>query len=272
MVHESLTDHVVHIAGRRFSYWSTKTTAGRPLIMLHGHGGDHRGLSQFASLFNRTVYIPDLPGFGDSDELPDHSIESYVVVLKQFVDTLGIKDYDLLGHSLGSAIALALAADDKRVHKLALVNAIPEFNNYIKHLISAVATTADKLPDKVAHGLVHAGLYNLVTFLLHSRKRHDISHARSYMNSQNDARYSFKAWKESGNAIYHMNQLSVATKTKMPVLLVHGDKDYMTRITAIQKFQTLFNHAMLERLPKGGHFLPLEDAVFTARIVETFLS
>src|SRR4051812_22955051 len=104
-----------------------------PLVMIHGHGGDHEGLSALAQQLKTMVIVPDLPGFGESKELEvPHTIENYVQHLKELVDELGYLQYIVMGHSLGTAIALTLSATDSRVQKLILLNPIPEFTVHMQ--------------------------------------------------------------------------------------------------------------------------------------------
>ncbi len=254
-------------------YWHKQGhTKQLPIIMLHGHGGDHRGLLELAKSLSCDIYIPDLPGFGESQDLADHSMESYISSLQKLITALGIKKYNLAGHSLGSAIALSLAEKDKRVQKLILINSIPEFTMVIRHMLTLVAGTAGKLPEKVAHSFIHAGLYNLATFLLHSRRRTDITHARDYIKHQNAAKYSLKAWQEAGTAIYNMDQFAAARNVTAATLIIHGDKDRMTSLVAIESFAAHFQNSTVVTIAEGGHFLPLENVAATTNVINEFLA
>lgn len=266
--------HKVVLAGKtnlHVSFWHHEVTGTHPLLLLHGHGGDHRGLIKLAKHIPVTTFVLDLPGFGDSEELSAHTIKEYTAVIEEFVTENNISEYDVFGHSLGSAFALAVAASDTRVKRLIMVNPIPEFSTFIRKLLRVVSVTATALPPNIGEALVHTRLYNIVTFLLHSRKKLNPEHAGDYLRTQNTSRYSLKAWQESGTAIYDMDQQSYAKRITIPTMIIHGDKDKMTSVKAVAQFVDLFSSGQLVRLPKAGHFAPLEDIAEIAEHINTFL-
>lgn len=239
--------------------------------MVHGHGGDHRGLIKLAKLMKAPVYVPDLPGFGKSETLELHSMENYTKALLQLFNHLGINKYNLVGHSLGSAIALVIASQDIGVQKLVLINAVPTFRTVIKHLLNTVHSVSEKIPENLAHRLIHAGLYNIATFLLHSSKRKDIKLAKQYINGQAQVSYSVRAWREAGEAIYNLDQMQIAKKIKVPTLLIHGQRDKMVAINSMRQFQAQFKNAVLCDLKNSSHFIPLEQPDQSAEIINNFL-
>ncbi len=242
-----------------------------PLLMIHGHGGDHEGLSALAKKLQTVVIIPDLPGFGESKELDvSHTIENYVQHLKSLMDELSYSQYIVMGHSLGSAIALTLATTDTRVQKLVLLNPIPEFTTYIQRLIKTINGVGTKMPVKIANALVNARLYNLTTFLLNSRKRNDASYAVKYLKAQNNAKYSFKTWSESGESIFYFDHMKAAKNVRIPTLVLHGDRDSLTTLSGIEIFANALK-ASLVRIPKAGHFLPLEHIDEAVESIQKFM-
>ncbi|HSF77411.1 MAG TPA: alpha/beta fold hydrolase, partial [Steroidobacteraceae bacterium] len=78
---------------------------------------------------DRSVYAPDLPGFGESDAvLAQPSIESHAMAVGDFIDHMRFRQLDLLGYEGGSFIAAALAAArPDRVRRVVMV-AAPGFD------------------------------------------------------------------------------------------------------------------------------------------------
>lgn len=256
-----------------FEYEPTITakSSDLPILMIHGHGGDHRGLELLAGNMKSRVIIPDLPGFGESEELELHSIENYVLKLKKMMKHLKINKYSLVGHSLGSGVALALASADTNVVKLILLNPVPEFTKYIQYILHTINGIGGKIPQKYSDALVSARLYNLATFLMHSRQRRDLTHAKDYLNAQNTTKYSFRTWSESGEAIYTLDQVELAKNIMIPVLIVHGKTDSLTSSATIKEFTSKFKNSELAVVANAGHFLPLEQANDVSIIIQTFL-
>ncbi len=98
---------------------------GPALILLHGWNSSHeqwsRNLRALAKGFR--VIVPDLPGHGDSALPPyfDYSLEAHVGWLEEFRKAMRLKDFGLVGHSLGGSISAAYtAAHPERVRALVL--------------------------------------------------------------------------------------------------------------------------------------------------------
>lgn len=102
--------------------------AGPAVVLLHGIGSGAASWLQVAQqLASRARVIAwDAPGYGDSSPLesPAPKAEQYAVRLSQMLDTLGVEDCVLVGHSLGAlpALALARSAQAQRVRRLLLIS------------------------------------------------------------------------------------------------------------------------------------------------------
>ncbi len=100
--------------------------AARPtVVFLHGAGLDHSwfGLqSRYFGYHGRNVLALDLPGHGRSDGPPLASVEAMADWVVRVLDSLGLGKAALVGHSLGSLIALECAArHPARVECIALI-------------------------------------------------------------------------------------------------------------------------------------------------------
>ena len=105
---------------------------GVPLLAVHGYNGScDYWYPYFLPLVaeERRVIALDLPGCGWSDKLTRHDTETYTEFLAEFLDALGIERVDLMGHSMGGMLSLAMAARyPERVRKLVLIDSagLPE--------------------------------------------------------------------------------------------------------------------------------------------------
>jgi len=97
---------------------------GPPLLLLHGWASSSRywqgTLEDLADI--RTVYAPDLPGYGASPPLNKPATpENLTDLLAEFVDALGFDQFDLNAHSLSSVMAVHLDIRwPERVRRLVL--------------------------------------------------------------------------------------------------------------------------------------------------------
>lgn len=108
---------------------SGAAAATPPLLCVHGAGMSSAlfidTLRRFAP--GRRVLAPDLPGHGQSESSAPPSLARYRDTLLALCDALAVPRVVLLGHSLGAAIALSLAASaPQRVAGLVLLNGAAE--------------------------------------------------------------------------------------------------------------------------------------------------
>ena len=81
-----------------------------PIVLIHGAGGTHLYWpSSIRRLQGFRVYALDLPGHGKSQGGNPQSISAYTEFLQEWMGVVGIHQAVLVGHSMGSAIALTMA-------------------------------------------------------------------------------------------------------------------------------------------------------------------
>jgi pimeloyl-ACP methyl ester carboxylesterase len=99
---------------------------GTPLICLHNIPGSGRLFERFLALAgrDRSVYAPDIPGFGESDPPAVRpTIEEYAAALGDFIDTMRFRQIDVLGYQAGALIATELAVTrPKQIRRIVLVS------------------------------------------------------------------------------------------------------------------------------------------------------
>jgi pimeloyl-ACP methyl ester carboxylesterase len=82
---------------------------GRPLVLLHGLMDCSAGWETLAKATHRPVVAFDLPGMGESDVPTSPRIGAFAADLAAGIEQLGVRDFALVGHSFGGAVATALA-------------------------------------------------------------------------------------------------------------------------------------------------------------------
>jgi pyruvate dehydrogenase E2 component (dihydrolipoamide acetyltransferase) len=112
------------VAGIRVRY-ARQGGGDRTVVLVHGFGGDlDNWLFNLGPLTEQAeVVAVDLPGHGQSElTLPGASVEALAAFVVAFLDELGLDTVDLVGHSLGAAIASNIALDQPgRVTSVALL-------------------------------------------------------------------------------------------------------------------------------------------------------
>ncbi|MDQ6779017.1 MAG: alpha/beta hydrolase [Actinomycetota bacterium] len=81
---------------------------GDPLVLLHGLLDSSEGWNHLAELSCERIAF-DLPGFGHSDPPVRGSLAGYARDIAAGLELLGVRRFNLVGHSLGRGIATALA-------------------------------------------------------------------------------------------------------------------------------------------------------------------
>jgi pimeloyl-ACP methyl ester carboxylesterase len=85
---------------------------GTPVLGLHGSPMSGAVFAPLLPLLgrSRSVYAPDLPGFGASDAPPARpSIGDYAAAIADFCDTMRFRRIDVVGYQTGSLVAAELA-------------------------------------------------------------------------------------------------------------------------------------------------------------------
>ena len=102
----------IEVGGRTIRYLSVGEHEGRPIVLIHGFGGDlNTWLFTQPALAeqHRTIAI-DLPGHGGSSkEVGKGDVPALSQVLVDFLGALDVAKAHLVGHSLGGAVALYTA-------------------------------------------------------------------------------------------------------------------------------------------------------------------
>jgi pimeloyl-ACP methyl ester carboxylesterase len=101
-----------------------QTGRGTPLLQNHGWRGSsshwQNTLDDLADV--RTVHAIDLPGHGETPPREDPLTAEFLANLAiDYADQAGLEQFDLVGHSFGAAVAVAIAAHwPRRVRRVVL--------------------------------------------------------------------------------------------------------------------------------------------------------
>ncbi|PTD94857.1 hypothetical protein C9439_00500 [archaeon SCG-AAA382B04] len=137
---------------------------GEPVILIHGgnstaYSAWKHNISSLSE--NAKIFSIDLPGYGKSDKPKlNYTTEKFVEFIEEFTEKKDLRNYTLIGNSMGGAIAFTLAAKSENVKKLVLVDSYGLNKRYryiqkpvylflnIPYLIEGIGWNLQKLIDK----------------------------------------------------------------------------------------------------------------------------
>jgi pimeloyl-ACP methyl ester carboxylesterase len=128
----SLPGRLVDVGGLRLFFHRTGKRGGIPVVLVHGLAMAHYGFRDIVPALasaGHDVIALDLPGHGESDRPSsrDYSYDGETLsrTLEAFLDALDVDRARLVGHSMGGAVSLLLAARSPgRVDRLVLIDPI----------------------------------------------------------------------------------------------------------------------------------------------------
>jgi pimeloyl-ACP methyl ester carboxylesterase len=237
------------------------------LVFMHGAQNDHSvwGLqSRYFAHHGFNVLAVDLPGHGRSSGAALGSVEEIAQWLIALLDAAQIKQASLIGHSMGSLIALESARiAPTRISKLALLG-----NAYPMKVADALLTMA-RDNEAAAIDLVNAWSHINTTqqtaipgFSLQGNARRLMQR----MSAINPAQLFHTDFSACNN--YQQGELAaqIINAQQCPVLFIMAKQDRMTPTKASALLRTSIAHAKTVEIDQCGHSLMTEqpDAVLTA--------
>ncbi len=240
------TTHTITIAKQHLYYRSAGS--GAPLVLLHGYGVSgnvwQRCLPYLAQQCQ--VFIVDLPGHGHSKLAGGPwLLREMAPLLAIWLRQMGLAPIALMGHSMGGAIAIHLAAQaPDLVERLVLVNAAG----------MPLETRLPTLMARSIHSMLQpqSGSYPwaLIRDVLKPRPR--------------------VLWQAAQEMVSSDFQAELATIT-MPTLIIWGEHDVLLPLTRGQALSAALPHATFIKLPYSGHRPPLSQPEEFSRLVLEFL-
>jgi pimeloyl-ACP methyl ester carboxylesterase len=223
---------------------------GRPLIFLHGWLGSWRyWMPTMESLSDRyRTYAFDLWGFGDSDrDAGRYDLESYVTLLEQFMDQLGIMKAALVGHSLGAAVALLSAA------------------RMADRIDRVMAVSAPLAGNAVSKRLTSPGNSSLLERLL-GRRGAEYSEVELEVHKTDPV-----AIANSARSLLTLELRQRFEHLRMPLLLVNGNNDPFINPLQPDDLRGVDDNVRPIGLNESGHFPMLDEASKFQRLLRDFL-
>jgi pimeloyl-ACP methyl ester carboxylesterase len=236
---------------------------GEPLLVIHGGGGDARSwehnITDLAKKY--TVYAPDLPGYGLTGPLKGkYHIPEIADFVEKFTESLGIREFSLVGHSLGGGVALDLALKfPANIKKLVLVSSLCLGNDIAFWLRVISLPTVIKLA-----GSVFIFGFNAAKWLI------------SRLNPLKYILPLTPAAMTVGVTIsdFHHQRLVLEkrlSEVKIPTLLVWGENDPVVPVKQAYSAAKVIPNCKLKVFKRRGHNVHREEFKKFSKLIYDFL-
>jgi len=233
----------------------------KDVLLLHGWGVSLKlmqPLGEKLAALGYSVYIPDMPGFGESAPPPRAwTVPDYAKFIVDYLDAHALQQVYLIGHSFGGRVGLVLGADyPERFVKFALADSAG---------IPAKKTSSSDF-RLTSYKAIRDGLYKL-----------GVKGIANTLREKYNARYGsadFQAaqgvMRETFVKVVNEDLRPYAARVKLSTLLFWGEKDEDTPLWQGQELEKLIPDAGLIVYEGAGHYSYLERLSETVKTIDYF--
>jgi pimeloyl-ACP methyl ester carboxylesterase len=238
------------------------TGNGPPLVLLHGVGANRFIWRHVSPRLGgeRRVLAPDLPGFGESPPAGSgFGLGQVAAVLAEAVIEQTGGAFDLVGNSLGGAVALQLAADRPELVRRLVLAAPAGFSPApwpVAEMAGRLAGPAIRLRRMV--GAPVAGVPVVRRALLWG------AIAEPQRLPSDDARTMLLGSRGSSRigaavtAVLRADMRPVLARVDAPLGLLWGERDRVVPISTLELIRSSHPHVVVETIPDAAHVPQLE--------------
>lgn len=249
---------IINVNGIDIAY--DRQGQGKPLVLIHGFPLDHTIWAEVVPLLSGTfdLILPDLRGFGASAS-PDQActMADLAADIAGLLDSLGIQQTALVGHSMGGYVALAFArAYPMRVRALGLISSqvLADTPEGREGRNKTAANVAEKGVGVVAEAMTpklsaDARIQTIVRALIEKQTPAGVISALKAMAERADC----------------TDLLSVM---QYPVVLVHGEADALIPIDRARAVEAALLQSRMFALKNVGHMPMMESPQETAEALK----
>ena len=251
---------------------SKEAVEGDTLVLIHGFGANKDNWTRLAKEFKGefNVYAIDLPGHGDSSKPLDigYRFEDQVNYLNQVLAELGVKQFHMMGNSMGGAItALYAATHPEQIQTAVLFDPAGIFE-YESELVDRVLDGDNPLIPKK-----EGDFDRLLDFALEKRPFvpwpiFDVMEEKAIANREVNE-VIFAAIRDTG---FEPDFRHAITRIEAPVLVVWGKLDRVIDYRNADVFVEAIPNARKVLLDNVGHAPMVEVPKESAQLFREFLA
>lgn len=268
----------IRVLGSNLNF--VKVGQGRPLIFIHGWANNWEGWVPMIPYLEKyfTLYLIDLPGFGDSDDLAEYSVTVASKHLDEFIKQLPQKPAAVIGLSMGSFVVAQLGELNPSVCKKlvligpvirtgrrsALITKTLRYSLWILKNFSLGETTLKKIIE------TRLAAYAMSKYLNMYKFNRFLVDAYGMIGKKKMRKEAFT---QMGISVADVDLAKVVSEIKIPTLLLYGREDKISSPeTTREELLPKNNLLMCVDIAEAGHVVSLEKPAETAQAIKDFLS
>lgn len=242
----------------------TDTKKGFPLVLVHGFLGSNElwkyQIKEFKKEF-RVIAI-EIPGYGKNIKIkPLSSVKSCAKYVLQVIHLLKIKNFYLIGHSMGGMIAQEIASKKNGLKKVVLHATGP-----IGEMPGRFETIKESRKKLKKNGVIKQASFISKTWFVKGDKNQNYNICKkAYKN------VSYKTADLSMKAMQDWNGLKNLKKIKIPTLITWGNKDKSYNRQQVEILRKNIKNSTLKIFNNCAHNVHLEKIKAFNQTVLKFL-
>ena len=253
----------------RYREYRTPEDNNPNLILIHGFGNNLHSWRSITPLLSEhyNIFALDLLGFGLSDKPTDYDYSNVnqAKTVGEFADALKLDSFIVGGHSLGGAIGLHVAMNNKKTKGLILFNpgiintGVPEFARYINLIFPFARVSAKQFANReFREQFLKRSYYN--PSIVNEQVMDEImigSKTEDYLQGTSSMLGKF----------YDANEAELMNQVNTPTLIVFGIEDRNKSMEEALQLKTGFKNSKLQLIQDAGHYVHEESPALVSESI-----
>ena len=210
------------------------------IIILHGWGSGAKNWARVKEFLEKKgcqVFLPDLPGFGETPPPPKAwSLDDYVEWVRDFSEKNNLSEFFLLGHSFGGGIAIKFALKyPEKIKKLFLVSSAAIRKKTIKkEILKKIASFFKRFSFLPGYNYLRKVLYKIFF-------------------RKSDYLLTEGVMKETYLKVISEDLSDILSNISVPTVIIWGKKDDIFPVKDAYFINQKIKNSVLEILPNIKH-------------------
>ena len=253
----------------RYRQYLTQKNNSPNLILIHGFGNNLHSWRSITPLLSEhyNIFALDLLGFGLSEKPIDYDYgnANQAKTIGKFADALKLDSFIVGGHSLGGAIGLHVAKNNKKTKGLILFNpgiintGVPEFARYINLIFPFARVSAKQFANRAfREQFLKRSYYN--PSIVNEQVMDEImmgSKTEDYLQGTSSMLGKF----------YTANEAELMDQVSTPTLIVFGIEDRNKSMEEALQLKTGFKNSKLQLIKDAGHYVHEESPALVSESI-----